>query len=296
MKRKALLIYYSQCGQTKTALEYFSAELEKTFEISELEVRPKTPYEFPWKMTKFFRAFPRCVKEDYPEINDLTEEFTNKDYDLVVIGYQIWFLSPSLPAQALIHNPDFKKLIKGKDVAGIVTSRNMWISGVGIINKRLQDLGAKSVKNLVLCDTAPAWATFVTTPRWMLTGKKAAFSIFPEAGIARAEFSRAARFAAHISNNAPNDDIFNCSHPQTEGNVIMEKIGRPFFKCWAAPIYALTDSDGLFRDFLLVLFRINLIILILTLLPLVAILMIIRGEKPNGLHYKNELLPTWKSD
>lgn len=283
MKRKALLIYYSQCGQTKKALEDFSVELEKSFELKKLEISPKNPYEFPWKITNFFRAFPRCVKEDYPEIASLDVKLLKTEYDLVVIGYQVWFLSPSLPILSLFNDKTFKELINGKNVVAIITSRNMWISAVAIINKKLNALGAKSIKNLVLCDTAPAWATFVTTPRWMLTGKKEAFSIFPEAGIAKDEFARATLFASKIINNASVGELVSCSHHQSSANITMEKIGRPFFECWAAIIFALTHNDGIFRDFLLVLFRINLVLLILTLLPAVSIYMMIRGEKPTVL-------------
>lgn len=283
MKKKALIIGYSQCGQTKKALEDFSSELEKTHEINNLEISPKIPYDFPWKMTKFFRAFPRCVKEDSPEINELSPELLKGEYDMIVIGYQIWFLSPSLPILSLMHDQSFKALVKNRDIVSIVTSRNMWISGVDIINKKLKTLGAKTINNLVLCDTAPAWATFITTPRWMLTGKKEAFSFFPEAGIAKDEFKRAPLFASLLVRNAPEAELLNCSHHQTQGNIVMEKIGRKFFECWAALIYSLTHSDGLFRDFLLVLFRINLIILILTLLPLTSLYILIRGKKQTTL-------------
>ena len=283
MKRKALLIYYSQCGQTKRALDSFSSELEQTFELTNLEICPKNPYEFPWKMTKFFRAFPRCVKEDFPEINNLNSEVLAQKYDLVVIGYQVWFLSPSLPILSLMSELAFKKLIRGSEVVGIITSRNMWISAVANINQKLRTLGAKSIKNLVLCDTAPAWATFVTTPRWMLTGKKAAFSIFPEAGIAQEEFQRASIFASFITKDTSIDELVSCSHHQSQANITMEKIGRSFFECWAAVIYRLTLNDGLFRDFLLVLFRINLVFLILFLLPVVSIYTLFRGEKTSAL-------------
>jgi hypothetical protein len=283
MKKKVLIIYYSQCGQTKKALEGLSSELEKSYEITNLEIQPKNEYEFPWKMTKFFRAFPRCVKEDYPEIQELSSTVLEEDYDLVVLGYQIWFLSPSLPILSLVNNPAFAATIKGKNVVGVVTSRNMWISGVGAINKKLISLGANTIKNLVLCDTGPAWATFVTTPRWMLTGKKEAFSIFPEAGIAQEEFKRANLFASLITDKAADEDIINCSHLQTDANIAMEKIGRVVFRCWTGIIYRLTQSDGHLRDFLLVLFRLNLVTLILVFLPTVPVYLLIRGKKQDTL-------------
>jgi hypothetical protein len=290
MKRKVLIIYYSQCGQTKKAIDGLSAELAKSYEITNIEISPKHPYEFPWKITNFFRAFPRCVNEDYPEINPLDPEVLSKEYDLVVIGYQVWFLSPSLPILSLMNNKSFIEVINGKDVIGIITSRNMWISAVSIINNKLKALGSKKIRNLVLCDTGPAWATFITTPRWMLTGKKEAFSFFPEAGVSEKEFQRASRFASLIASNGIDDEVIDCSHHQTNANLVMEKIGRMVFKRWASLIDRLTNSDGLFRDFLLMLFRINLVVLILTLVPLISFFMIIRGEKPSTL-VRNLLIP-----
>lgn len=290
MKRKVLIIYYSQCGQTKKALDKFSTELEKTYEITNLEISPQNPYEFPWKITNFFRAFPRCVNENVPEIKPLDSQILSKDYDLVVIGYQVWFLSPSLPILSLMNDKAFTQMITGKDVIGIITSRNMWVSAVAIMNNKLKLLRAKTIRNLVLCDTGPAWATFITTPRWMLTGKKEAFSFFPEAGIAEKDFKRARLFASLIAKNGTSGELINCSHHQNSANLLMEKIGRFVFQRWASLIGNVTKSDGLFRDFLLILFRINLVFLILSLVPLISFFMIIRGERPSIL-VRNLLIP-----
>jgi hypothetical protein len=48
---------------------------------------------------------------------------------------------------------------------------------------------------------------------------------------------------------------------------MMDRIGRRFFRGWARMIIALAPHAGLWQDFLLILFRLNLIALILSIGP-----------------------------
>ena len=56
MKKKVLIIYYSQCGQTKKAIDEFACGLAASCEITHLEISPKEPFDFPWKITNFFQG------------------------------------------------------------------------------------------------------------------------------------------------------------------------------------------------------------------------------------------------
>ncbi|OUR98867.1 hypothetical protein A9Q84_05495 [Halobacteriovorax marinus] len=276
--KKALVITYSQIGQTKKAITTLCNSLEGVYQINHFEIQPHKDIKFPWGMSDFFRAFPNCVNGITPEIQPIPKEITSKDYDLVIIGYQIWFLSASLPFQAVLKDPSLQKIIQGKPVIGVVTSRNMWISGVTKTNNTLLEIGAKTIRNLVLCDTAPNWATFVTTPRWMLTGKKNAFWIFPEAGIAVSEFKRVEELGRDIcaqTDSIQELDTVKHSHGQELIAVLMEYIGIRVFTVWARLIEKLTKENCLSRDILLIFFRVNLVSLILTVLPVMTLLKVI---------------------
>ena len=96
--KKVLVIYYSQTGQLTEIVSSITSELKNSeeFELIYEEIQPKTPYPFPWTGKQFFQAFPESVQEIpcelYPVKCDPVEQ-----YDLVILAYQIWYLSPSIP-------------------------------------------------------------------------------------------------------------------------------------------------------------------------------------------------------
>ena len=272
--QRGLVICYSQTGQTREAVEQFCSGLTG-YQWSFVEVKTKNPYSFPWKITSFFRLFSKCVTGQGTPLLPIELEDAKEDYSLVVLAYQVWFLSMSLPMQSVLADPKIQNLLKGKKVLSIVTCRNMWVSAVTKVNKLLNDIGVAKLKTLVLCDLAPAWATFVTTPRWLLTGKKGAFWIFPEAGIARNDFQTSREVGKKMASQGfDNLDITSLSHKQSYACVLMEKIGYPVFVIWANFIELVFPKENFLKDLILVFFRLCLVTLILVLLPLTAILQV----------------------
>ncbi len=55
----------------------------------------------------------------------------------------------------------------------------------------LFDVNAKLIDNIVLIDQGSSLSTFITTPRWMLTGRRNAFwKIFPKAGVSKEDIKK----------------------------------------------------------------------------------------------------------
>ena len=50
-----------------------------------------------------------------------------EDFDLIIVAWQPWFLSPSIPIHAFFQHETAKKLLAGKPVVTIIGSRNMWV-------------------------------------------------------------------------------------------------------------------------------------------------------------------------
>ncbi|MFX8254377.1 hypothetical protein ABTL28_19320, partial [Acinetobacter baumannii] len=50
------------------------------------------------------------------------------------------------------------------------------------------------IDNVVLTDPGPTLATFITTPRWLLTGRKAGFWGMPAAGVSDEQIRGTRRF------------------------------------------------------------------------------------------------------
>src|SRR5271154_1741162 len=63
----------------------------------------------------------------------------------------------------------------------------------------LRSAGARSVEAVAATDTRPQWATFVTTLRWLLTGRRESFLWFERAGVGPAELDRVADVGRRIA-------------------------------------------------------------------------------------------------
>src|SRR4051812_7176999 len=126
--KNILVIYYSQTGQTKEVMEKLLQPLQNHADMSltYCEIKPKTPYPFPWTALQFFDAFPESVLDipcelEYPTID------LSKKYDLIVLAYQIWYLSPSIPINSFLQSQDAKALFNNTPVVTIISCRNMWL-------------------------------------------------------------------------------------------------------------------------------------------------------------------------
>jgi hypothetical protein len=272
--KKVLVLFYSQAGQTQKAVETFVRGFSSELKCDVFQIHPRETFPFPWTVSRFFRIFPRSIQGLAPEIEPLKVQWEN--YDLVILGYQVWFLSPSLPIQGFLKSPDAENL-RGKKVITILTCRNLWYSASAWIQERLKVLGAHSLGQVTLCDVGPILASFITTPRWMLTGRKEPFAIFPAAGISDSEFSKleakGRKFATSwIVSNGEFVALTELTSNLTRWSQYwMDQIGHRFFKIWAPTVLTLAPREGLWQDFLLVLFRLSLVLLIISVAPLLLL-------------------------
>lgn len=279
--KKALFLYYSQAGQTARALEEFKRGWQKHGELDVAEIVPQESFPFPWRMAAFFRVFPRSVAGMAPKIEPLN--VTWDDYDLVILGYQVWFLSPSLPIQGFLASSDAEHL-KGKAVITVLTCRNLWHSATARVREKLKQIGAVHLGQMTVCELSPVWASFVTTPRWMLSGKKGAFAFFPPAGISDSEFAKIEMKGERLARTFQTGLAKLQGHADLGPNSaelslwLMDQIGIRFFRLWTAIILTLTPRQGLAQDAMLILFRLNLIALIIFVAPCTRIFQVIASR------------------
>ncbi|MFD2146741.1 hypothetical protein [Mucilaginibacter antarcticus] len=99
-------------------------------------------------------------------------ELREDKYDLIVLGYQAWFLSPSIPFNSLMQDEKLKVVLKDTPVITATGARNMWLSAFVRVKKLINAAGGKLVGNIALVDTHPNPVSFVTIFHWMLHGKK----------------------------------------------------------------------------------------------------------------------------
>ena len=184
MSKKVLAIYYTQSGQLKEIIDNFTAPfIESGISVEKVSIRPQNEYKFPWSAERFFDQMPESVLGIPAELQSfqLKEDF----YDLIIFGYQPWFLSPSIPANSILHHPSFRAVLKNTPVITITGARNMWLSAMERVKKILREAGADLVGNIALVDKHHNFISFVTILYWMFSGKKDRYlNIFPTPGVA----------------------------------------------------------------------------------------------------------------
>ena len=130
------------------------------FETAQQVLRPRAPYPFPWPLLRFFDAMPETVLLDPPALEPVAAE---GEFDLVIVAYQVWFLSPSGPITAFLKSEAGRRLLRGRPVVTVIGCRNMWLNAQETVKRLVQDAGGELRDNVVFTDDAPTLATLVTT-------------------------------------------------------------------------------------------------------------------------------------
>jgi len=167
--KNILVVSYSQSGQLDEILDNFLIPLQ-AFHIERVRISPKDEYPFPWTSESFFDLMPETVLEEPIALAPFS--FERDQYDLVILGYQPWYLSPSQPTTALLQSESFRNVLKDTPVATVIGSRNMWINAQKSIVRDIDDAGGKLVANIPLIDRVQNHISALTILHWMLTGKK----------------------------------------------------------------------------------------------------------------------------
>ena len=273
---RILVLHYSQTGQLTRAVQSMLSPLAGRTDVQIIwqNLEPVEAFPFPWGFLRFFDTFPECVHLDPPPIRPVAFA-PDARFDLVVLAYQVWFLSPSLPVTAFLKSAA-AQVLRNTPVITFIACRNMWLSAQEKVKDMLNDVGARHIDNVVLVDQGPAWATFITTPRWVLTGKKNGFwGIFPPAGVSETEIVAAARFGRALAESLPL--LQSTAGPLLAGlgavkvlpgYVTGEKIAHRSFRLWGALLRALGKPGDLGRRVVLVVYIVFLVAMILTVMPL----------------------------
>lgn len=193
---KILVLYYSQSGQLKEILDAILKPLasEKEISIRFEALVPKQDYPFPWQLHTFIDAFPESFQEVACEMAPLTVN-PEEEFDLVILGYTVWYLAPSIPVSSFLQSPMAEKLLKDRPVVTVLGCRNMWLMAQEKVKQRIQDAGGQLKGNIVLGDRAMNLVGVATIVYWMLTGKKERpLRVLPKPGVSDEDIQNARRF------------------------------------------------------------------------------------------------------
>lgn len=280
--KKILVIYFSQTGQAKQALD---ATLKPFTESSHYQVdyhliKPKKTFPYPWTYMQFFDAFPETVRAVPCEIEPLQID-ASVNYDLVVIAYQPWFLSICIPINSFLQTEQAKLLLANKPVVTIINCRNMWLGAQEKMKKQLLNLKANLVGNITFVDRSANLVSLVTVFAYVLSGTKENFmGIFPKYGVTEKDLIKAPEFGACIQSHLESNQL-----PQLQielnkigaldirGNLLlMEGRGRALFPLYANYISKNGTQGSEQRKTRVRIFGIVLPTAILLLSPIITIL------------------------
>jgi hypothetical protein len=274
--KRVLLIRYSQTGQLTRLADSIVAPLrsDPRIEVRVEDLRPERPFPFPWPFFRFLDAFPESAHLVPPALAPLTL-IGDEVFDLVILPYQVWFLAPSQPVTAFLKHPTAQRVLHGRPVVTVVACRNMWLTAHDKMLGLLDQAGARLIDNVVLTDPGPTLATFITTPRWLLSGKRAGFWGLPAAGLGDAQIAGARRFGV-VLRDALHDGRETGRTPLLSGLgavqveprlYISERAGTRSFFVWGKLLRAAGPPGSPQRVPLLVLYVIFLVVMIVTLVP-----------------------------
>ncbi|MEW6166697.1 MAG: dialkylresorcinol condensing enzyme [Pseudomonadota bacterium] len=285
--KRVLVVYYSQTGQLLRVARSVCGPLEAAGDIAVdwCELRPQRPYPFPWPFFEFFDQFPETVHLDPPELLPLPVA-DDQRYELIVLAYTVWFLSPSPPVAAFLKSEAGRRLLRDTPVVTLVACRNMWHIAQEEVKRLLHAAGARLSDNIVLTDAGSSLASFITTPRWMLTGRTdPMWGLLPAPGIPDHAVRAAARFGVALA-GALRDGRLDGRRPvlnglgAVEANVRLvpsEMIGRRSFRVWGRLLRALGPQGSRARRPVLAIYAAFLVTMIVTVVPVTMLLRTLLG-------------------
>lgn len=241
MEKNVLVLYYTQTGQLADIVDSFIQPMQDAgISVEKALIQVKNNYPFPWTSDSFFNEMPESVLEIPTEL--LPFEFKRSSYDLVVLAYQTWFLSPSIPTTSALNNPEVRELLKNTPVVTLIGSRNMWLFGQEKVKKSLKEIGANLVGNVALVDKHNNHLSAVSILYWMLSGKKErCWNIFPKPGISDKDVKNASVFGEITLNHLKNahwtglqDTLILNKAVEIKPNLMfIEQRAQKLFSVWA---------------------------------------------------------------
>lgn len=280
--RKVLVVGYSQTGQLTRIIHSIMQPLlhNDSVQVDFLTIEPQVDFPFPWSFFKFFQIMPESVYMKPIALKCGDNALKDQSYDVIILSYQVWFLSPSLPISSFLQSKQAKILFNDTPVITVVGCRGMWLTAQSKVKALLSNLNASLIDNIVLTDNCGAAFSFLATPLWLLTGKKQPLTWIPKAGVSEQDIAQAQRFGIALKARFELDDNKLIKPVMTglqavkinEKLIISEKIGHRSFKVWGMLLMLLGPQNSLRRYVGLCFYFTFLLALIVTVVPITALI------------------------
>ena len=281
--KRILVLYYTQSGQLKQIIDSVLSSLvdHNKYKIDYECLNPDPDYPFPWGK-QFFDCFPESVKGIPCNLKSF--KFNSEtDYDLIILGYQPWYLSPSIPIWSFLNSKKAETILKDKKVITIIGARNMWICSQEIIARRLMDLKANLIGNIVLTDHSSNYISAFNIIRWLIKGNKNPTLLLPEAGVSKKYISNASVFGSIIHETLLKNDWENLQTRLINNKALsvkyhllkIEKNARKIFDKFASYILKKGQAGDPERKMRILAFKYYLLFMIFVVSPFASLVFMI---------------------
>jgi hypothetical protein len=279
MQKNILVIYYSQTGQLEDIVRNVAKPFEEKkeeYNVTYYNIELKKDFPFPWSNDVFFNTFPESYLQIPSEILPPSEEVLNKKFDLILFGYQVWYLTPSIPIISFLKSGYAEKILKDTPVVTISGTRNMWMLSQEKLKVYLKDLKAKLVGNIALVDRHDNYTSVLTVVRWMVGGQKEKSGLLPAAGVSDEEIIGSVKYGRVIEKHFSGNTLENLQPELVKNGAIeirpflvrVEKVGNKIFTIWSNLIMKKKEK----RPLLIKFFKVYLMTAIWVISPLVLVL------------------------
>ncbi|MDR0224597.1 MAG: dialkylresorcinol condensing enzyme DarA [Myroides odoratus] len=281
--KRVLVIYYSQSGQLKRVLDQLVSPLvqDEAIDVTWYDIEMEKPYAFPWKKAAFFDAFPESFKQLEQPLIAPSEAILGATYDLVILGYQVWYLTPSIPINSFMKSDYAKQLLAHTPVVTVSGSRNMWIMAQEKLKKQIQAVSGILVGNIALVDRNINLVSVITIVDWMFSGKqRKVYGILPKPGITPEEILASKRFGYTIRKYLYSTNYQGLQEELIQQDAVevrhflvsMDRKANRLFGIWSSLIL---KSSPQRRPFLLKCFNVYLFVAIWLISPIVHLIHIL---------------------
>jgi hypothetical protein len=279
MKKNILVLYYTQTGQLEDIVKNIARPFEDKkdeYQVTYYNIKMKEDFPFPWPNDVFFNTFPESYLQIPSEILPPSDEVLNTKYDLIIFGYQVWYLTPSIPIISFLKSSYAAQLLKDTPVVTISGTRNMWMLSQEKLKVYLKDLKAKLIGNIALVDRHDNYTSVLTVIRWMIGGQKEKSGILPAAGVSDQEINGAVKYGNIIESHFRNNDFEGLQSDLVKNGAIeirpflvrVEKVGNKIFTIWSNLIIKKKEK----RPLLIKFFKVYLMAAIWIISPIVLVL------------------------
>ena len=210
-------------------------------------------------------------------IHNPSQDILNKKYDLVILAYQVWYLTPSIPINSFLKSDFGQQIIKNTPVVTVIGARNMWIMAQEKMKNSLVAANAKLVGNIALVDRHINHISVITIVHWMFTGKQTNYlGFFPKPGVADEEILNSSKFGEIILKHLKTNQFDSLQKELVAKDAVeirsflieMDKKANKMFAKWANFIIKKSNSRPTWLKF----FNLYLFVAIWIISPIVYIL------------------------